>query len=351
MLFKSTYEIKERLSSIDLNSDFANKKSDIAFAERKYIKHILGAEYAALLNDYSDNATVSEDEINYSSMSAKYQSLLVLVQEALAHFTYAKWSHGGHVAISDHGINNRASETEKPVFQWQLKDLRDNYYLKHAFEALDHTLDFLETNKATYALWAADTVAYTINKQYFINSIDQFEKFYSLNNSRRAFKSLYSVMYNVEEFTIADNISEDLYNTIKAAIADASLSGDNKTLVEKYIRPAVAYLTIAQAADQHAAQVTEEGIFLFEFASGEGNNKTELYNQEALRKVRVNAENNGNAWIKKMRTYLDNNASESKFSAYYNSDLYNDPTDETDNEVIRNFDTGLENPKKTFRAF
>ena len=132
MLFKSSYEIKERLSSIDLNSEFANIKSDIVFAERKYIKPVLGAEYAALLNDYTDNATVTEESIDYSAMQAKYQSLLILAQEALAHFTYAKWTHIGHVSISDHGIKNRSSETEKTAFQWQIKDLRDNYFLRHA---------------------------------------------------------------------------------------------------------------------------------------------------------------------------------------------------------------------------
>lgn len=351
MLFKITSELKENIGIIDASFNFDTIKTDIKWAERKYIKPVLGAEYALLEADYQSNATISNDAVDITSMAAKYQTLLPYVQEALAHFAYAKWSHGGHTTISDRGTTKRSTESESMVWQWQLKDLQDNHLLRHGFDALDWLLEYLETNKATYTDWAGDTSAYTINKKYFINNIDQFEEYYNLQGSRRAFKALFPIMRHVEEFTITEHIGETFYNTLKTAIANASITGDNLTVVQNYIRPAVAYLTIAQAADQHAAFINQEGIFIFNIESGEGNNKTQLYSEEAIKRVKTKAEENGKAWLKKLSDYLNANASDSKFSDYFDSDLYVSPTATTDPTVLRNNDTGLETPKKTFRAF
>lgn len=335
MLFKTTEELKERISGLDVNFEFDSIKSDIKWAERKYIKPVLGDEYEAFETDYQDNIL--------AGMVQKYQNLLPYVQDALANFAYAKYMIIGQVNVSDSGIHINTSETKKTAFQWQIEDLKNNYFLRSAFEQLDWLLEFLEGAKATYTDWAGSD-AYTINKKFFINSIDQFEAYYDLKNSRQTLRSLYPVMRNVEQFNIREHIGGALFSTLKAGILNNNLSEDNETLVSEYIRPAVAFLSIEMLA-KNPGMVTDKGVIIQEIIESSGMSKPagKLQRQQ----TKELAETMGQAWLKKLTTYLNENASESVFADYFNSSLYVSPTSETDLTVMNNSD----DTKKIFRAF
>ncbi len=121
----------------------------------------------------------------------------------------------------------------KTAFQWQVADVK-NYFLRKGYSGIDTMLAFLEKNKADYPLWVASD-AYTVTLKFFINSSTAFSEEYNINNSRRTFLALQSVMKKIEAFEIEPTLTSDLFDLVKAEILASTVSTDNAALL-KYIR-------------------------------------------------------------------------------------------------------------------
>ena len=192
---------------------------------------------------------------------------------------------------------------------------------------LDFLFEFLEDNADTYDLWKCSS-AYTVFKQFFINTAKEFSQLYDIRGSRLTFLALTATMKKVEEFQIASVISQPLFDEIKTQIA-GELSADNKILLDDHIKPALAHLTVSRAAVDLTVQITEAGIFIKKVEDEKIQSKAKAPDPN-ISAVITAARTDGMAYIERMESFLNENAD--KYPLYKASDLFDDTDNASDNE-------------------
>lgn len=248
MLFKTSDEIKKYLPA-NAAFEFFQVEQFINQAEQQFIIPVLGETTFTALNDaYSIN-----------SLTPDQDKLLDKVRYPLANYTYLQYIPFAQVAITASGIHIEVNDQKKTAFEWQINQLR-----QQLAEAADNGIEslyiFLEKNKAIYTDWAASAEK-TILKECFINTAEEFNKYYNINSSRRLFRTIKGIMQQTEENILAV-ICKHLFDAIKAEILAGTVSADNAALL-KFINPAVAFFTVARALIQLDVKLTPEGIQAF----------------------------------------------------------------------------------------
>lgn len=245
-LFKTTDEIKNFLP-VNLTFQFKDILPFLNEVERDYI-------IPAISQDQYNNLHTAYQT---SSTDADQDALLAKIRVPLASFAYMLWIPWGQVQINSSGIQISVSENMKTAFAWQIENL-ERSASKSGFSGLEALLEFLETNKATYTLWAASD-SYTESKEHFINTAKEFSDACDLKVTRRTYMLVKSMMSRLEKTVIKNTIGSDTYDSIKAQILSGSISSSNEELLD-LIRPAVANLTLAKALTILSIQVDELGI-------------------------------------------------------------------------------------------
>lgn len=318
-LFKTIDEIKNFLP-ITVSFTFEDVLPFIKEVERDEIIPLISKEQYDDLND-EYNATTP-------SLSDAQTALLERIRYALAPLAFKRWIPFGQVQISSAGIRIASNDQIKTAFPWQIDKLEESA-LRSGFSALESLLQFMQDNKADYALWTASD-SYTLFKKYFINSASDFSDFYNINKSVLVFKAVKANMKKVEDFFIKPVITTELFDEIKTQIKDDNLSEANETLME-FIQPAVANLTMAKALSEKSVSINEYGISVFAQTytenPGKGNQPSGPDRIDAL--IRQ-ADADGKAYLKQLQDYLNTNASETVYPLYFDSDNYYDPTETND---------------------
>jgi hypothetical protein len=336
-LFKTIDEIKKYVSA-NLSSNIKTLLPDINQAEETYIKKYLGKEqYDALLTAYT--AATAD-----SPLSAIHQNLLEKCQMPLANLAYADFSIIGQVDMSDEGIRIVTDDSHKTAFQWQINDLRNDYFLKKGFNGLEALLSFLEENKDAYPTWKGSS-AYTQFKEYFINSAAEFNKYYRINESRLTFLALETVMRTVEDFKIRPALSDTFFDEIKTAIKSGAALSDDHKKVMTYIVPAVAHLTIAAAIDDLSVEFIGNAFVINQYSTGQASNTKSTAQAELLGNKQKQAKQKGETYLKDLKDYLNKVAAADKYASYFNSESYTAPSS-GDKTVITNTESN-----KIYRAF
>lgn len=290
-------------------------------AEIKYIRPLLGKElYETLLADVNAETPALTDEET---------ALLPYVHAALAHYTYMLAIPHLNVDVSDAGIRQYHDANFKPAFGRDVDALIEAVY-KKAYEAADELLEFLEENQDDYAAWVGSD-AFTESHKFLINSAKDFSALYNIRNSRSTYLLLQPVMKKVEEMIVESELGTDYFAALKAAILAGEISADDQKILDM-LRPALAHLTMARAMAELQVEITDQGIIVNSY-SGQGENskqKTPLsQNQftygEQIGRLRGAAELDGQAYLGKVKKYLDANASNTKYTVYRDSDAYTNP--------------------------
>jgi hypothetical protein len=282
-------------------------------AEQEVIK-ILGQQlYDTLVDHYNDDI-----------LSGPEQALLPFVQKPLANLAIYQFLQFGGMTISDAGVT-LSTNREQAAFQWQqLK--AERAFLKDGYITMESLLSYLEAHKVDFPGWGNGT-QYPALKEFFINTALEFQSYVNINRSRRTLTAMAPVMRNVEAFEIESLLTGTLFNAIKAEILAGSVSADNQALLS-YIKPAVAHLTIAQAASELSMEITPEGAFIYTITAS-GASQIQKYAEadpDRLARHKTHHENVGKAYLQKLRAYLNATASSTKYAAYFASTNYEDPT-------------------------
>lgn len=316
-------EIRQYIT-VSMAGDFDSLKPHIAAAELLYIKDLLGKSlYDRLTAHYSGSSSGSGSASGSGGVSASedLDELLPYVQRPLILFAYHLGADELGVNISDQGIQIVSTDTHKQAFQWQVKGVKDSWINK-AYIFTEELLEFLDENKTNYPEWASSQ-ACTESKEFFILSAEQFNEYVWIGKSRRLYTLLKPIMRFVERRYIKATICQELYDKIKEEIRQGTTGDDNSKLLE-WIRPAVAYHTMARAIKQLSIEVLPEGVLqtiiqgetLEEKKPAAGTEKAVAANT-----LIVDADSE----IRSLQKYLDANASESKYKSYYESDCYQVP--------------------------
>lgn len=321
--------IEEVLVHADIGHeiDFEKLKPTLDYAAGEIIKPLIGSEqYGEIEAAYdADNLTQAQTDLLDKMHSA-------IVKIGLSFYTDI-----GELTFTNAGLVRKETGDQKTPFKYQTDNIRE-YYLQRGYEAAESLLEFLEDNTASYTTWAGSS-AFTINKEFYINTARDFSNHYDIGNSRVTFQKMTAVMRFVD-LKISKLISSELSTEIHDQILADNLSADNFYLLEKYLKDVFALLTIGEALQDQTIEYVHNGVLIYQFKNPSGKEAhTPDRNLLEIKKstVQVRAE----YYINEMLEYLNTTATASKYVAYYNSDLYEDPNAEVDEETKGNIYNGF----------
>jgi hypothetical protein len=317
-LFKTIDDIKVFCPMIG-SSDFGNFAPFIDQAERDFIIPYIGKDqYEALVSAYNEDGSGEMDDTDLA--------LLLKVQAAVAFYMEYLWIPSGQVSIGDNGIRVAYTETQKPAFAWQIKDLRREV-IRQAGSAMDSLLEFLEENKDDYDLWTESDVCPEYNDT-FVRSAKEFTKFYSpLGNSRLNFLAIRPALKRVEEFIIQSELGPDFYEELKEQFKDDDVSEENEPIIE-FIQKAVVQLTMARAFTDVSVSLDERGVLMFNSThSTDVVDGKEPSKDSYLSKMEAACDKDGRAYIQLLKNYLKANIGD--YPTYAQSDSYDSSTTDT----------------------
>ncbi|QHL87411.1 hypothetical protein GU926_08170 [Nibribacter ruber] len=306
---------------------------DILLVEDEHLRKYLGNAFYELLLEKYEAQTLTD----------KQKVLLGYLQGAIANLAMEGYMALNQVDITNLGIHIHSDQSVKTAFQWQTNELRRSL-LKKGYSALEKSLQYLIANveEADFIEWKNSGILSQFRRN-FINAAAEFSEHYSIRNSWLTFLGLQPVIRKVERMGIIPQIGEELADEISTQIKAGTVSEDNKRLLEYYIQPALAHLTVAKALVEQGFELTPDGIEITYARIDEGNAKeADADNAKLLESKIREAEVDGLHFLHKMRQYLDRNASETKYAAYFTSDRYSAPVE----KVPLNQSTN-----RTFRAF
>ena len=311
---------------VDIDQDLTLKsiKPDIDDKEEKELLPILGPTlYAHLHNEY--NATTPD-------LTDLETELLRLSQKVIVNFAFADAIDSLQLGINDSGITSIESSQEKRPYKYQIENFRSNC-LKRAYSGVESLLQFLLDNTAVFTEWQDSEYSNSSN-QYFINSAIEFQKFEDIKKNLSTFEALKTLMKDVEKISISTTLGEVFMSSLKTKLKGGTLSTQETFLLEEYIRPAIAKLTIADACDSLAVEIKGNGIVINQLKQ-DGTEQLAADDARIQRK-RTFAQRTGEYYLNKMREYVNETATESVFELYFTSSLYIAPTAETEPLETRN---------------
>ncbi len=312
-LFKTKEEFQKVVRVNKATFSLENVMPDILLVERDQIKKLLGPELYKALHDGYQNGTLEE----------KQKELLYLVQYALGNLAMVSYMDINQVLISDGGI----TRSDKSAYRFQIRSLKLNLLTK-GYNGLESVLEFLEEhkNEENFTDWGINS-AVVVTRNYFINSAREFSAEYDISDSRMTYLSLQSIIKKVEPFAVEPVIGEVLYEQLKAEVKAGNVSEENKVLLAKFIRPAVAHLVAAKAVAERSFKFSGDTISLnLEMLVDDTSEGAVANNDQLLLKKIEQAYTDGQTFLSKLRNYLNKQASAEMYKAYFECELYNPGT-------------------------
>ena len=299
-------------ASINVSNSIENWFPYIDEAQETFIKPVLGN---ALYDQLQGMMAIDPVPADDGTAEAKLAELLVMIRKPLA--LYALWLGADEfgVSISSQGIQVIETPTHKTAPQYRVQNLKENW-IRRANTSLDHVLKFLDEHKVAYPGFDPQ------DADLFIRGTLEFNSEVDIRESRRVFVSLKPVIRSVEKKYIRPTLSTELFDELKKALqSDEALTTAQLNLLD-LIRPALAHLTMARALIEISIDVLDWGIF-----DTAGNTFANVSSKQASNKERIGimAEANqrvGEAELKALQQFLDENASDDVYSAYFHSNRY-----------------------------
>ena len=299
-------------ASINVSNSIENWFPYIGEAQETFIKPVLGDTLYQQLQETA-NPIVREPE--QKPVDTHLFDLLEMIRKPLA--LYALWLGADEfgVSISSQGIQVIETPTHKTAPQYRVQNLKENW-IRRANTSLDLVLKFLDEHKEDYPGYEPQ------DADLFIRGTLEFNSEVDIRESRRVFVSLKPVIRSVEKKYIRPTLSTELFDELKKALqSDEALTTAQLNLLD-LIRPALAHLTMARALIEISIDVLDWGIF-----DTAGNTFANVSSKQASNKERIGimAEANqrdGEAELKALQQFLDENASDDVYSAYFHSNRY-----------------------------
>jgi hypothetical protein len=272
----------------------------LRIAERRNLRSCLGEQlFNRLLLSYKDAGS------KVDSMPAVLQELTKLSQAVVANIAMALLIPRLSVTISDTGISRTESDSKKSAFQYQEVNLRESY-LRAGYDGLDDVLNYLEANKDEFPEWVSSP-SYLDYKKYFIQSAEQFSASFNIQHSRLAFLSIRYIMKRVEDFQVQDITGKKLFAVLKNEVKSGSVSDANQVLLDGFIKPGVALITIAKGVWERALDISENGVTVSIKGSTDNN---ELRQSAEINKQQKMADQllaDGNEYLSRLGQFLNDN--------------------------------------------
>lgn len=268
------------------------------------------------------------DLIKELSIQNNYQSFTPRIEKIInsvlaAHACLAVWKAGPEieVLVNDNGILRQETNNEKSAFGGQVKRFRD-LAADRGFKAIDQFLLILERYTQDYPEWL-ESQYYEQKKGLFIRSSAEFEAAgESINGSSLTFQSLRSILRDIQEQHIKAVLPESFYNQILTQLDEGTLTEDNKFILNNYLAPAIAKLTIEEALTTLPVEVSHSGVNVNQLEMAGDARTSKIADIALIEKKAWGLRGRGQYYLSNMKEYLNTHASATKYPLWFGSTHY-----------------------------
>lgn len=280
------------------------------FLERAFNKYLnnnigIGQELASVI--------LAEYNKGYDILTDKKKELVNLVRPVVGNLAFYHYIPVGSLIFGADGVTTIEKENRKKALKWERDQARDEF-LDAGFEALESLLFHLEKNKDDFSQWK-NSEAFTIFKECFITSVADFSREYPLLQSRRTFLAIKHIMRRIQQHAIADVMGQsaydELFNKHNGTNTTPLTVTQKKCLLN--IKPALAYLTMAEAYTELGIVITNKGVQIFSKDSTTLDNEAAApVEKERLSKLEFAARDKGKFFLNEIRKIMSPDAAEVK---------------------------------------
>ena len=303
---------------VNYNTALANFEPDIRLAERQRVRPVLGP---ALYNELSalSDADLQAALDDKASLTGQ---LLHLVLEAAANLGALEYLPLSQVNISDSGI---AINVPKTAFQWQINELRV-YFRRKGYDALEAVLVFLDAHAGDFPAWATSAAATEARRQ-LLATATEFTRHYDIGGSHLTYLALLPALRKVERFALGGVLGPAYLAELRAQLSAGAVTADNQLVLDEYVRPALAHLTVVKAVPEIGLGLNGSNLELNVYRFDDSNAKEADASLEKLLAQKVaQAQADGQAFLLALRKFLNATASATRFASYFSSTAYTSPT-------------------------
>lgn len=320
-IITSLEDVKLVFSAPNINNEFGLIEPYFSEAEELLLQFIGLDVFQLVQVMYDENTT-----------DLKEARLLRFCQKAIVHQAYNLLTFDGTMMLDDTGFKRMKSEFSDSAYQWQIRDFR-LARTKATYSSIEGIINLINDNiTEPYGIEWLSSKEYEKIKNHLPWNHSIFSQYRSCQ-SLEVVTKLYPSILEIQQNIIANNIGQQLYDDLIDANQNNNFTPDETKILPMVI-DAIANLATARALDEEILQFGPDGIEIKEYKGGDGASAVKNLQQIAI--VKKAAEDKGQNAIKRLRIYLNKNASAEKYTSYFNSNLYDDPSDTTDKSTFKN---------------
>lgn len=295
------------------NFTFSDIQSQIEEAAIRYLRNNMGIGdelFDSLFAAFNDSAPPN---------TQAYARAIQLIQRIAGNFALYHWLDTGTITIGSSGAAiSKEKDAEAPKM-WMINKNK-NARIISAFEAFEVLFDHLEVNSSYFLEWKSSE-ARTYHHATLITDVAEFNSYYPQVNSRRTFAFIKNELLHQASTTIANIISQSLYEEILSKTLNNTLTTEHKNLLA-YIKPALVFNTMAQSFNSLSFVIDEKGLQVMGANANSDNFQTaqspsDLRIKELAIKASQRAANLNAALVKYLFEHADDFSSTYKASTQY----------------------------------
>jgi hypothetical protein len=296
-MITKTIEDVRKFARVANTFTFDALENEIRDAANNEIATVISLEEYMVLETYTDNDAIIKKAIEN-------------IQNAEVNFALFNYLPVGSIQITKGGVSTILPKGQEDATP---KDMRDalRLYKKKAHKALDNVLEIFEKHEAKFTAWKASD-QYTNFKDLLVNNTAQFQKHYSIFNSRQTFLQLIPELRIVEQQYIIPAITDNSLIELKSTVSANAIFKKVKNLVSK----ATVLYTVSKNLGSGLFYQSANGFELrFDILDYERNFTNDKQLSLHIRKQRLEKENEAKEFLKIAVKLIKENAALFKYEA------------------------------------
>jgi hypothetical protein len=313
-LIKKIEQVLEHLP-VSASSSDPDIPSMQGIAEQEYLLPVIGAELLEGLQEEADGLFPTDEEAEIPVPSDLYKKAMA----ALVPLAYYKEMPFLHTRITSTGLKNITTDSQQGAYRYQYENILEQCE-NIGLMQLEALYQFLMANKSEYADWENSEVYKRLNKN-LIKTGEDFKSYFHIAQPHRTFFALQPIMQEVEDLYIKNGIGEVFFKEL----IDSTDPSDDETVIIELLRKSIANFTIHKACVKLAVKISPDGVTIpLSPGTDRVNNGQSNADSQAMLLQEATARD-GNKYLNIAIRYLQNNASNTVFKTFFESDLYVDP--------------------------
>lgn len=258
-LIKTLEEAKAALPRALSNLSNQAVMPDFAASENKYLIPVIGNALYDAINDKLNHTPTP------TALSTEETAVLPFMRRVSAAYAFYDEMGTDAAKITDSGVRRLESANMPSAYGWQFKELKATL-AQRAADSIEILLNYLFNHTDDYADTWKLSEQYSRLKGMLIKSGTEFTGLYELFQPNRSFFAMAAIMDEVQEELISTSIGEDLVTYLAATLTE-----EEEKKIQKQVKKALAYYTIARACKQFPVRFDSNGFTVLN-SGGDGDN-------------------------------------------------------------------------------